>query len=39
MLQERNTLILNNYENTVFQELKNSLETCKRFYFNVAYKS
>ena len=37
MLQERNTLILNNYESTVFQELKNSLETCKRFYFNVAF--
>ena len=32
-----NTLILNNYENTVFNELKNSLETCNKFYFNVAF--
>ena len=32
-----NTLILNNYENTVFNELKNSLETCNKFYFNIAF--
>ena len=38
-MQESNhyTLILNNYEKTVFQELKSSLETCNKFYFNVAF--
>lgn len=34
---QSNTLILNNYENTVFNELKDSLETCQKFYFNVAF--
>lgn len=32
-----NTLILNNQESTVFSVLKSSLESCKRFYFNVAF--
>lgn len=33
----KNTLILNNYDRNVFKELKDSLETCKQFYFNVAF--
>ena len=32
-----NTLVSNNQESTVFSELKSSLESCKRFYFNVAF--
>lgn len=34
---EYTSLILNNSETTVFRELKDSLETCKSFYFNVAF--
>lgn len=34
---QTNTLILNNYQTTVFNELKNSLETCNKFYFNIAF--
>lgn len=32
-----NNLILNNQESTVFNALKDSLETCNKFYFNVAF--
>lgn len=32
-----NTLILNNYESTVYKELKDSLENCIKFYFSVAF--
>lgn len=32
-----NTLVLNNYESTVFKELQTSLNSCKKFYFNVAF--
>lgn len=31
------SLVLNNYENTVFNQIKSSLESCNRFYFNVAF--
>lgn len=37
MQEQKNTLILNNYDRNVFKELKDSLETCKQFYFNVAF--
>lgn len=34
---QTNTLIVNNYQTTVSNELKNSLETCNKFYFNIAF--
>lgn len=34
---QSNMLIMNNSEKNVFNELKTSLETCKQFYFNVAF--
>ena len=33
----KHTLVLNNYDSNIYQELHSSLESCKRFYFNVAF--
>ena len=37
MQMKENALVLNTETTSVFQELKNSLETCQGFYFNVAF--
>ncbi len=37
MYTPNNTLILNSQESTVFKVIKDSLENCKKFYFNVAF--
>lgn len=34
---QQNSLILNNNQDTVYHTLYSSLETCKKFYFNVAF--
>lgn len=34
---ETNKLVLNKGDDTVYRELVNSLKTCQRFYFNVAF--
>ncbi len=34
---QTNTLIVNNYQTTVFNELKDSLKNCDKFYLNIAF--